>query len=195
MKDCGTGDDSVLHGDGAACPSARKQNWYAVQVRTGSEFITAALCRTMIKRDIVMDCFIPRYERIRRYQSQWHQEYPVMFPGYMFIITDKVDALHEELKRIPKLAKVLGDGTEFIPLKKEEAESLEAICGRQHMAGMSKGYIKGDQVVVTEGPMKEMAGQIRFIDRHRRIAIVQIDMFGRKVDIRLGLEIMKKIVW
>lgn len=83
---------------------------------------------------------------------------------------------------------------EFIPLKKEEVEFLTAIGSEEHLTGMSKGYIAGDRIIITEGPMKEMAGQIRFIDRHKRLAVVQMEMFGRKMDIRLGLEIVKKII-
>ena len=164
MKDCRTNDDSALHEDGGACPSGSRQKWYAVQVRTGSECITARLCKS------------------------------VMFPGYIFLITDKVNALYEELKHVPRLTKILGNGVEFIPLKEEETELLAAMGSREHITAMSRGYIAGDRIIITEGPMKEMAGQIRFIDRHKRIAVVQMEMFGRKLDIRLGLEIVKKIV-
>ena len=83
---------------------------------------------------------------------------------------------------------------EFIPLKEEETELLAAMGSREHITAMSRGYIAGDRIIITEGPMKEMAGQIRFIDRHKRLAVVQMEMFGRKMDIRLGLEIVKKIV-
>lgn len=152
MKDCRTDDVSALHGDGGACPTYRTLNWYAVQVRTGSEYITAQLCKSMINQNVLTDCFIPR------------------------------------------LTKILGNGMEFIPLKKEEVEFLTAIGSEEHLTGMSKGYIAGDRIIITEGPMKEMAGQIRFIDRHKRLAVVQMEMFGRKMDIRLGLEIVKKII-
>ena len=194
MKDCRTDDVSALHGDGGACPTYRTLNWYAVQVRTGSEYITAQLCKSMINQNVLTDCFIPRYERMRRYQAQWHLEYRIMFPGYIFLMTDRVCALYEELRYIPRLTKILGNGMEFIPLKKEEVEFLTAIGSEEHLTGMSKGYIAGDRIIITEGPMKEMAGQIRFIDRHKRLAVVQMEMVGRKMDIRLGLEIVKKII-
>ena len=61
-----------------------------------------------------------------------------------------------------------------------------------YIAEMSKGYIIGDIVTVISGPMKEMKGQIKFIDRHKRLAVIEIEMFGRKTEVRLGLEIVKK---
>lgn len=48
--------------------------WYAVQVRTGREQATAELCLARIPRVILEDCIIPRFERMRRYQGDWHSE-------------------------------------------------------------------------------------------------------------------------
>lgn len=58
---------------------------------------------------------------------------------------------------------------------------------------MSKGYVIGDIVTVISGPMKEMKGKIKFIDRHKRLAVIEIEMFGRKTEVRLGLEIVMKL--
>ena len=41
--------------------------------------------------------------------------------------------------------------------------------------------------------MKEMKGEIKFIDRHKRLAVIEIEMFGRKTEVRLGLEIVMKL--
>ena len=64
--------------------------------------------------------------------------------------------------------------------------------GRDHLFEMSRGYIVGDQVIITSGPIKKMEGKITFIDRHKRFAVVQMDMFGRKIDVKIGLEIVRK---
>ena len=166
--------------------------WYAVQVRTGREQATAELCLARIPRVILEDCIIPRFERMRRYQGDWHYEQPPMFPGYIFLVTDQVDILFAKLKQIPNLTKILGDGTEFIPLKQEEVRFLKYMVNEVYIAEMSKGYIIGDVVTVISGPMKEMKGKIKFIDRHKRLAVIEIEMFGRKTEVRLGLEIVKK---
>ena len=97
-----------------------------------------------------------------------------------------------KLKQIPNLTKILGDGTEFIPLTQEEVGFLKNMVNEAYIAEMSKGYIIGDVVTVISGPMKEMKGKIKFIDRHKRLAVIEIEMFGRKTEVRLGLEIVKK---
>lgn len=43
------------------------------------------------------------------------------------------------------------------------------------------------------GPLQGMEGYIRKINRHKRKAWVSIEMFGRSVDMEVGLEIVKKV--
>ena len=84
------------------------------------------------------------------------------------------------------------DLAEFIPLSEKEVEMLAKIEDERHLVKMSEGYIVGDQVIITSGPMQEMGGTIRKIDRHKRIATIQMEMFGRVMDVVMGLEIIRK---
>ena len=74
-------------------------NWYAVQVTTGKEEETACMCRRVIDSEILQECFTPKGERMRRYEGAWHKEKKILFPGYLFFITDAVEQLYFELKR------------------------------------------------------------------------------------------------
>ena len=169
------------------------QNWYAVQVMTGKEEATCTACRRVLSVQLLDECFTPRYERMRRYCGQWHKEEKPMFPGYLFFITGQIDRLNHELKRLPQLTKILGNGAEFISLREEEIRLLTQIEDDAHRIRMSEGYIAGDRVIITSGPMQKMVGNIRKIDRHKRIATVRLEMFGRQIDAVMGLEIIKKI--
>ncbi len=64
--------------------------------------------------------------------------------------------------------------------------------GSQHMVDMSYGFIKGDVIHVTSGPLQEQEGQIVKIDRHRRVAYVDVKLFDRITRIQVGLEIISK---
>lgn len=57
---------------------------------------------------------------------------------------------------------------------------------------MSEGIIEGDRVMVTRGPLKGHEASITRIDRHKRLAWVDMSMFGRSKTIRVGLEIVSK---
>lgn len=173
--------------------SRKMSEWYAVQVTTGKEEETACMCRRVIDTEILQECFIPKGERMRRYEGAWHKEKKILFPGYLFFITDAVEQLYFELKKIPELTRILGDGTSFIPLEQDEVSLLLQMGGEEHIASMSSGYIKGEKIIITEGPLRNLEGIIRKIDRHKRTAVVQIRMLGRLRDVTMGVEIVRKI--
>ena len=57
---------------------------------------------------------------------------------------------------------------------------------------MSVGFIEGDTIKVTEGPLLGLEGKIRKIDRHKRQCVVETEMFGQKTKMTVGLEIVYK---
>lgn len=58
------------------------------------------------------------------------------------------------------------------------------------------GYVfliaENDRVQILAGPLMGMEGNIRRIDRHKRTAYLEIEMFGRTVEMKVGLEIIRK---
>lgn len=43
-----------------------------------------------------------------------------------------------------------------------------------------------------DGPMKDYQGKIVHIDRHKRKAVLEVEFFGRRTEVTVGLEIVKK---
>ena len=43
-----------------------------------------------------------------------------------------------------------------------------------------------------DGPMKDYQGKIVHIDRHKRKAVLEEEFFGRRTEVTVGLEIVKK---
>ena len=50
-----------------------------------------------------------------------------------------------------------------------------------------------DKLVVTDGPMKGMEGRVKWVDRHQRIAGIEVMLLGRKVMVKMGVGILKKV--
>lgn len=73
-------------------------------------------------------------------------------------------------------------------LLRDEAELL----GGSQVVAMSEGYIEGDEIVILSGPLMGRAAQIKRIDRHKRVAYLDVRMFGRTKTVKLGLEIVRK---
>lgn len=168
--------------------------WYVVQVRTGSEENIRTQCTRNVSGNVLEKCFIPYYEERKRIRGEWRTEKKVLFPGYVFVITDEIEEVYRQLARVIGLTKVLGTGGEVVPLTEKETEFLLSFGGEEQVVEMSEGIIESSQVIITSGPLKGKEGMIRKIDRHKRKAYLELQMFGRTQVIQVGLEIVAKSV-
>lgn len=165
--------------------------WYVVQVMSGHERKIEELCKAHLLTD-KEEVFIPMYNRQKKFKGEWKEVQAILFPGYVFFSTRIVEDLYYRLKNIKELTKILVTGEEFTPLHETEVDFLMQFGGKQHVVEMSIGYIEGDQVIITSGPMKTWKGVVKKIDRHKKIAILEVDLFGRSTEVTVGLEIVEK---
>lgn len=167
--------------------------WYVVQVRTGTEENILIQCKKNVSDIALERCFIPYCEEKKRIRGEWITERKILFPGYVFMITEDFEKLYEELKHVIGMTKLLGTGEEIVPLKEEETEFLQSFGGEEQVVKMSEGIIEGSYLKIMSGPLQGKEGYVKKIDRHKRKASLEVDMFGRMQRIQVGLEITKKI--
>ena len=167
--------------------------WYVIQVHTGTEEKVCQQCEKLIDGSVLERCFIPRFQKKKRFLGEWHLQNEILFPGYVFLITEHLDELVDGLKQVSGMAKILKTGDDVTPLSQQEVELLLKLGSERQEVEMSIGVIEGDKVYIFEGPLQGMEGLIRKIDRHKRMAYLEVEMFGRKVEMRAGLEIIEKI--
>lgn len=168
--------------------------WYVIQVRTGAEENIRLQCEAKIPQDVMERCFIPYYEERRRIRGEWMTLKKILFPGYVFLITEKIEELYMQLKKVTGLTKLLGAGDDIIPLTEAETEFLQRFGGEKQIVEMSEGIIEHSQVRILSGPLMGIEGQIRKIDRHKRKAWLEVEMFGRIQRVEVGLEVAMKTV-
>lgn len=168
--------------------------WYVMQVFTGEEETMRRKVTERIEPPLLEECFLPKYEQMKKYKGQWHKEQKNLFPGYVFLSTENIYDLIIELLKIEGFKRVLGDMECLVPLTESEVAFLMRFGGEDHLTEMSFGLIENDQVQITSGPLVGMEGCIRKIDRHKRLAKISVEMFGTITDATVGLEIVKKIV-
>lgn len=167
--------------------------WYVMQVYSGREEYAKELIEKYKCQKNMEACRIPLYVRMRKQGNVWYPETKVLFPGYLFVKTDRVVELYERLKAIPKMTRLLGTGKEIVPITAEEERFLVKIGGDDLVVELSRGIIEQKQVKVMSGPLQNMEGSIRRIDRHKRLAWIKVEMFGREMEIPLGLEVMQVV--
>lgn len=166
---------------------------YVIQVVGGQETRAVELI-ARVACDVVRECFVPRREVVKRTDGAWHKRCERLFPGYVFVQTEDPLKVQQLLRAVPTFTRMLGSaGDTFLPLAPDEVTWINIHTNADtHVVEMSEGIIEGDRVVVTSGPLRGQEASISHIDRHKRLAWVDVDMFGRHKTIRVGLEIVAK---
>ena len=177
---------------------------YVIQTITSQEQILVELIQKQISPMFYTEIFIPKRQMNRRIRGKWQNILELLFPGYVFIISDNPAALFQELRNIPRLSKLLhAEAFEFIPLKPAEQRFIEKIGQRRgdHIFAISEieldpkvPYQRGDSVRITSGDLKDFEGYILYLDIHKRKAVIRTEMFGgNSVDVHVGIEIVTKL--
>ena len=86
---------------------------------------------------------------------------------------------------------LLGAGDAIFSLTSEEAAFVSEFGGADHVVGMSQGVIEDGRTVVRSGPLRGREGLVRKIDRHKRVAYLDVGLLDQ-ARVRVGLEITRK---
>ena len=104
--------------------------WYVIQTLGGQEEKTAEMIRNIVKSDFIEECFIPKRERLKKFQGSWNKVEEILFHGYVFVVSKESEEMYKELKQVPKLTKLLGRETAMTIrnwLKGLEIESIKLL--------------------------------------------------------------------
>ena len=167
--------------------------WYVIQTVGGQEDQVRCLMLKLVDPSLIQESFIPRYEVMKRIKGAWVKRAEVLLPGYVFVVTKDPGKLKASLRAVPRFTRLLGNDDMFTPLDDREVAFINAFTqpGKRTVE-LSTGVIEGDEVVILNGPLMGHAGSIVKIDRHKRLAYLELEMLGRKKNVKIGLEIVGK---
>lgn len=166
--------------------------WYVIQVYTGREAEMAQKCRERVVR-AGEEIFIPLAQRQTKIRGERTMIETKLFPGYIFIETEQIEDFRLRLKRIEGMAKLLQTGDDITPLEPQEEEYLKKLGGAEHIVRYSQGYLEGERLIVTSGPLTGYEGNVKKILRHKRLAVLEIPLLGRMVEVTLGLGVVERL--
>ena len=170
--------------------------WYVLKTTEGKEDRACEECRRAFPAGSFSDVFVPYYVRPYRRGGEWTEIRKPLFPGYIFADTD--DAGAKEIKdvlryRIPHTAQPVCVGDDFVPIYSEEQEMLGRLMDSDHVVGISNGSLIDDRVVVDKGPLKACPDKVCWLDRHKRMAGVEMSLHGKQHRIKMGLLVVNKL--
>lgn len=120
-------------------------------------------------------------DRMRRYEGAWHLEEKTFFPD-SFVVKEEEPTFLNELQPQQKI----------ILLNREGQTFLQEFCGSDHHIALSKGRIRNGKTEVLSGPLCGREHLISRIDRHKRLAQLNVPGMESVGKLCVGLEIVEK---
>lgn len=171
--------------------------WYIVQVVAGSEAHMKETLEIFLQKsrgaNPVKEVFFPLYESSYKKGGVRRTVTRVLFPGYLFLDVEQED-VGQRLKGITEFHHLLMTGETCIPVSREEQTFLAEHTDAGHVMRMSRGYMVGREVTITEGALANYRGPLKYVDRHNRYGVITVRLGERDMDMRFGLEIVRKML-
>ena len=153
-----------------------KDNWYVLFALVAKE---NKLCSVLRRKGL--DAFIPKIEYYRRdIKGNTLKMKQSDFDNLLYELGEQRDGLIKQLK---------DDGV--TALRDEEIEMFNKLLNSEGILEMSQAFIEDNKAKVIYGPLIHYQDHIVKIDKHNRIAVLDIEFLNRHI--LAGLEIKSKI--
>lgn len=166
--------------------------YYVIQVATGREqkFIDNVKKLNPELAQNYNFIYLTRELSVRR-KGEWFKELQPLFSSYIIVQTAKsVDAnTLAALKRIPDFYQFLNSNTEIVPLINKDLAIIKHFLGLGPQIGSSLvRFDENDRIVVIEGPLKGLEGNIIKVDKRKQRAKICVDFHGATHTVDLCFE-------
>ena len=81
---------------------------YVIYTGAGRESTAKALILKLVPPELYTRVFYPFRHMRKKIAGDWADIYEWLIPGYIFVITDRVNDFYTALRRVPRLTKLLG---------------------------------------------------------------------------------------
>lgn len=165
--------------------------WCAVHVKGGSEADAEAVLWGLLPKELNGRCFHLRRSRRKKYGGQWRTVHENLLPGYVFLDTDRPEAVCKRLKKVPGY-RLLSSNDEFVEsLGRGEADFVECIADRDGEIGISRVSVTDSgEIRYLSGPLTGISHMVKKVNLHRRLAEVETRFMGENHIFYLGIEIV-----
>lgn len=156
--------------------------WYVLQVKTGTELIVAEALQKRGYWSVV-----PVEERMIRRNGKWIQEPYIVFTGYVFVYLNYTWAGYYAMSGIKGVIRILGGGKDPTPLSVEESKFILQLTELLIAPSVIR-YTDSGKYEIVSGFLAEIPEQIIKIDKHAKRASVKITLAGTEKVIKVSFK-------
>ena len=164
--------------------------YYVLWTSTGREEKTRQMIYEFADPSLYSRILIPYRLKRHYYKGRSHIAKLILFPSYVFIETDRIKELVNDIKWFPGFNVVLHVDDLYCPVYKHEEQLLMKLVDDRGIIDISAGFMEGDEIRITSGPLVGQEGNILRINRRKGVAILQMNIFNRVTEVSLGLELL-----
>jgi len=168
--------------------------FYTIHVLTGAEDDFARRLQSTLGTGRLI---IPKKKLPIRRKGKITQTLLPVFPGYIFLqsanILDELD-IFWTIRRTMGFIRFLRQSSDPTPLSERDVLLLRRFMSFGEFADTSKvTFDENDRIVVLEGPLKGLEGQIVKVNRRKGRAKILLDIYGEAFPIDLGFEVVERV--
>lgn len=172
------------------------KKWYVIQVLAGYEDrIRADLLKSIEEKglqDKFGDILIPSQKAKASFEQAQQPEEEYLFPGYMLVEMEPVQAALRLVSQTPRISRFLG-GKDPLPLSATEMDRVLAqVRGEVIVSREKHAFDVGSETEIVDGPFAGFVGIIESIDEEHERLTVMVSIFGRMTPVELTFDQVKR---
>lgn len=175
------------------------EQWYVMRTVPNQEEMAAELIRRTIDPSLWQSCRVLRKQKLFRADSKLILETKRMFPGYLFLKTDRVHEIAEILSRSREYSRLLENGKdEVVRIEEKDLAFLKQVCGEKLDRPMGLSKVEVDEegnLVRIEGILKPYSESIVRKRLRKRYVLAEVGLFGRQETILFGIKLPGDEIW
>ena len=166
--------------------------YYVLWTNTGNEEKTRQMIHEYADPALYSRCMIPYKLKRHYFGGKSKLVKLILFPSYIFIETDHIKEFVNNIKWFPGFNVVLHTDDLYCPLHKHEEVLLDKLLNDRDVIDISEGFMEGDKVHITAGPLYGHEAYIKKVKPRQGVAILEMTIFNRITEVYLGLDLIKK---
>ncbi|MFC7440319.1 antiterminator LoaP [Laceyella putida] len=190
-------------------------NWYALFVKVGHEDDVSKLILRKLTNNIIR-CIVPKRMIPEKKNNYVKHVLRPLFPGYVFIQAKMTTSLYYKLTDMKNIIRLLNHGYlyqakvrqqtppksekldldkyYFCDIPQQQMDPILKLIDKNEIIGYSQICLKGSKVIVNSGPLKNMEGIIKKVDKRKKRAKITMEFLGKTTLIDVGVEILQDAV-
>ena len=162
-----------------------KEKWYALFVATGEEDKVKERIHFRMKDEI--KALVPKRRMRERKEGKWDDKIRTLFPGYVLLTGQMDNQKYSFIRDVPGVIRLLKDGDGPQEIHEREIRLISKLTYDNEIIGSSSIFVQGEKIVVIDGPLLGLEGNIKSIDKRKGRVKVLLNLMGEPREVELSV--------